>query len=125
MFRYLKIALFVTVAMLASGVWSVADTRAFAGTVHGLSDTHHTFSCAGDIETERQLVDDTIQPDEAARINRRYHERLAALFSIVPHSGHCAVAQVPTLNSDIIYGIACSSHCLSTCYQYIFRLSPF
>jgi hypothetical protein len=126
MLRYLKIVLFVAVAIFASAAWPVSDVRSFINTAQSLPGTYHTFSCADDnSETEHQLVDESIQPDEAARINRRYHERLAALFSLIPYFNHYTVAQKAATNNEIIYGIACSSKCLSTCYQYIFRLSPF
>ena len=124
MLRYLKIILFIALAIAGRQVWCATDAR-FAAAVCSPVQGHHTITSAGNDTTERELVNGSFHPDEAARINRRYHERLAMLFS--PVLPAVAYARPPTvaLHKKIVYGIAYNSICLSSCYSYLFRLSPF
>lgn len=63
-------------------------------------------------------------PDEAARINQRYHQQLQAFLSAdvtFPPDHHLPFRLSELRKSPAVY----NSSCLSSCYDYIFRLCPF
>lgn len=71
------------------------------------------------------FIPDQDNPDDAARINQRYHERLAAMF---PHIPEAPFADIEVDFKPILsfaYNTFLNSSSLSSCYDYIFRLSPF
>jgi hypothetical protein len=68
---------------------------------------------------------DPHRQSKAARIYQRYHERLMAYCQALPASGDTGFTDLLPANEKNISNAVFNSTCLSSCYDYIFRLYPF